>query len=286
MHYVGGRLGRDLLGRGLLRRGLLRGGLLGAASSRPPSWPAPSSPPCAAAFLAGPRARRSASSSEARSSVIDSMSSPLRSDALVSPSVTYGPKRPSLITILASRDRVLAELAQRRGRGGAAAALLGLGQDRGGLVEGDREQLLLGLDRARVGALLDVRAVAAVLRGDVLAVELAERARQRQQLLGLLEGDRVERHRLEQRRRLLAVGDVRAVAPGLGGDLAAVGGRAELAVAGRRRQQLLDLLGRQLVGGEVLGQRGARSSSPRAALQVRAVAADAHDDVVATAGSS
>ncbi len=31
--------------------------------------------------------------------MIDSIASPLRSEALVSPSVTYGPKRPSLITI-------------------------------------------------------------------------------------------------------------------------------------------------------------------------------------------
>src|SRR6476660_368948 len=52
-----------------------------------------------AVFFTGPRARRSASSSEARSSVIDSTSSPLRRLALVSPSVTYGPKRPSLMTI-------------------------------------------------------------------------------------------------------------------------------------------------------------------------------------------
>ena len=157
--------------------------------------------------------------------------------------------------------RVVAELAQRRRGGGAPAALLRLGEDRRRLVEGDREQLLLGLDRARVGALLDVRAVAAVLRGDVLAVELAERARQGEQLLGVLERDRVERHRLEQRRRLLAVGDVGAVAAGLGGDLAPVGGGAELAVAGRRGQQLLDLLRRQLVRREVLGQRRALRSS-------------------------
>ena len=42
--------------------------------------------------------------------------------------------------------RVVAELAQRRRGGRAAAALLGLGEDRGGLVQRDREQLLLGLD--------------------------------------------------------------------------------------------------------------------------------------------
>ncbi len=39
-------------------------------------------------FLTGPRSRRICSSSDARSSVIVSTSSPLRSDALTSPSVT------------------------------------------------------------------------------------------------------------------------------------------------------------------------------------------------------
>ena len=52
-----------------------------------------------AAFLLGPASRRSASSSAARSEVISSSRSPRRSDAFVSPSVTYTPKRPSLATI-------------------------------------------------------------------------------------------------------------------------------------------------------------------------------------------
>ena len=52
----------------------------------------------AGAFFAGPRSRRSASSSAARSMVISSTASPLRRLALVSPSVTYGPKRPSRTT--------------------------------------------------------------------------------------------------------------------------------------------------------------------------------------------
>ena len=47
----------------------------------------------------GAVARRSASSSDARCTVSVSTSSPLRSDALVSPSVTYGPNRPFLTTI-------------------------------------------------------------------------------------------------------------------------------------------------------------------------------------------
>src|SRR5699024_4371743 len=53
----------------------------------------------AGAFLAGALARRSDSSSEARASVSVSTVSPLRREALVSPSVTYGPKRPSLTSI-------------------------------------------------------------------------------------------------------------------------------------------------------------------------------------------
>src|SRR5215469_3445536 len=48
---------------------------------------------------AGPAARRSASISIARWRVIESTSSPRRSEALVSPSVTYGPYLPSLITM-------------------------------------------------------------------------------------------------------------------------------------------------------------------------------------------
>src|SRR5699024_1377261 len=51
-------------------------------------------PPVAASL-----ARRSDSSSLARASVSVSGLSPLRSDALVVPSVTYGPKRPSFTVI-------------------------------------------------------------------------------------------------------------------------------------------------------------------------------------------
>ena len=49
-------------------------------------------------FGAGPFERLSASSSAARSIVTVSGSSPRRRLAFVSPSVTYGPKRPSLST--------------------------------------------------------------------------------------------------------------------------------------------------------------------------------------------
>src|SRR5664280_940838 len=68
-------------------------------------------------FGAGPRARRSASSSAARSSVSVSTSSPRRRLALVSPSVTYGPNRPSRSTI----GRPLAA-STPNSRSGAAAA--------------------------------------------------------------------------------------------------------------------------------------------------------------------
>ena len=53
--------------------------------------------------VVGPLARFSARSSNPRSGVIDSGSSPRRSVALVSPSVTYGPNRPSL-TVTALPD--------------------------------------------------------------------------------------------------------------------------------------------------------------------------------------
>ena len=78
----------------------------------------------AAFFLvAGPRARRSASSSAARSMVIDSTSSPLRRLALVSPSVTYGPEPALADGHRALGHRVGAQLlaAARPRRGGRAA---------------------------------------------------------------------------------------------------------------------------------------------------------------------
>src|SRR4051794_898221 len=54
--------------------------------------------PFLAVFVAGPLARRSASSSAARSRVIASTESSLRSVALYSPSVTYSPNRPAFTT--------------------------------------------------------------------------------------------------------------------------------------------------------------------------------------------
>ena len=230
-------------------------------------------------FLAGPRARFSASSSSPRSRVIDSGSSSLRSVALVSPSVTYGAEPAVLDHDRLPRRRVVAQLAQRR-RGGGPAALLGLRVDRQRLVERHVEELLLGLERARVGALLQVRAVAAVLRGDLLAGLRVERrpraaataaaARRRASTVASsidLNSDAVRGfgpHRLAPAlgRRLVGLrqdlGDVRAVAAGLGDDRRARR-RGPCRAPGRRRprlQQLAGLRRGQLVGREVLGDRG------------------------------
>ena len=113
-----------------------------------PSWPGPSAWPSAgrrllgpaAAALGRPGARRRAVRRAVRRPARWSRSStvsPLRSDALVSPSVTYGPKRPSLTTIgLPDRGR---RPISRSGAFGLALApaALGLGQDQQRLVERD-----------------------------------------------------------------------------------------------------------------------------------------------------
>src|SRR5439155_12334168 len=78
----------------------------------------------------GPFARRSASSSTARSSVSDSTASPARRLAFVSPSVTYGPNRPSLTTTgrpdegscPSSRNGAFAAARPRRCFGAASSA--------------------------------------------------------------------------------------------------------------------------------------------------------------------
>jgi hypothetical protein len=95
--------------------------------------------------LTGPRARLSASSSYPRSAEICSGSSSLRQgrvglavgDVRAEPAVLDDDRPP--------RHGVVAELGQRRlGRG--PPALLGLRVDRERLLEGDVEQLLLGLE--------------------------------------------------------------------------------------------------------------------------------------------
>ena len=79
---------------------------------------------------------RFCSSSAARSMVIASGSSSLRSEALVSPSVTYRPKRPSFNTTGFSRHGS-APSSRSGGVDGATSAAFGLGEDRESLVERD-----------------------------------------------------------------------------------------------------------------------------------------------------
>src|SRR5262249_40136796 len=152
-------------------------------------------PPDRRRGAAGPAARRSASSSIARWTVIESTSSPRRSEALVSPSVTYGPYRPSVITL----GRLAAGSSPRSRRGGAAAPGLGLVEQILGLGERDGEKLLLAIEGTAVAALLHIGPVPSVLHGDGFTVEFAKRARQREQAQGVVQCHGVQRHRLQQR---------------------------------------------------------------------------------------
>src|SRR5690606_31780589 len=87
-----------------------------------------------------------------------------------------------------ARLRIRSELFQRRG-GGLPAPALGLGVDLQRLVQRDVEDLLLAGQRPRIRTLLQVRAVATVLRGDLLtALRVgAHHTRQRQQLQRVLQ---------------------------------------------------------------------------------------------------
>src|SRR5690606_34147816 len=129
----GGALGGRLLGRGLLRRRLLGGRLLrrglGAALGQQ-----------LRGALVGDRLHLVA----------------LAQRGVGLPVGDVGAEPAVLDHHLLPGRRVGAEFAQRRG-GGAAAALLGLGEELLGLLQGDREHLLLGLQGAAVGALLQVR---------------------------------------------------------------------------------------------------------------------------------
>ena len=98
------------------------------------------------------------------------------------PSVTYGTEAAVEHPHRRARVGVRAELGERRLRPRPAAAL-GLGEDRLGLGERHGEELVLGLEAAAVGALLEVGPVATVLRGDLVAVGVgADDPRQREQL--------------------------------------------------------------------------------------------------------
>ena len=78
--------------------------------------------------------------------------------------------------------------------------LLGLRIDGLSFIERDRENLIFALQRARIRALLQVRTVPPVLCSDLHAVDIgAHHPRQTHQLERLLQGDRVDTHRSEQR---------------------------------------------------------------------------------------
>ena len=96
----------------------------------------------------GPRARPAA---RGPLGVTDSTASPLRSEALVSPSVTYGPEAALLDHDGPAAGRVVTQFTQRR-RGGrpAPAAGLGLREQLLRLVQGDGEHLLFRLQRTAV----------------------------------------------------------------------------------------------------------------------------------------
>ena len=131
-------------GCSLLRRGLFRGTFFAAAFFAATFF--------AAAFFRppgadGPAARRSAISSMARSRLSSSSESPRRSDAFVSPSVTYGPNRPERSVIILPARGVWptsfaddAAWPNRRCFGWASSVERAL--------EVDRQQLLLALEAA------------------------------------------------------------------------------------------------------------------------------------------
>src|SRR5699024_2350814 len=163
------------------------------------------------------------------------------------------------------RLRIITQLLERSRRR-LAAALLGLRVDLQRLVERDVEDLLLALQRPRVRPLLEVRAVATVLRGDGRALGvLAHGAGQGQQAQRLLERHGRGLHRLEERggarfgllrtalglllRLRQHLGHVGAEAAGLRDDrVPGLRIRAQLAVAGAlRADELAGRFLRQLV---------------------------------------
>ena len=104
-------------------------------------------------------------------------------------------------------DRVHAQLSQRR-LNRRTTALLRLGVNLQRLLQRNREDLVLATNRAGVRALLQVRAKAAVLHGNLHALSVgAEHARQAHQLQRLLKGHGRQVHGFEQGRgaRLLGL---------------------------------------------------------------------------------
>ena len=166
---------------GLLRAGLLR----------------PSSPGRV------PRARAAARPPPSRS--ISAGSTPRGTVAFIVPSVTYGPNRPSSTRTGAPVSGCGAELGDRRLLLRAPRRCLGCANSASASLEGDREQLLLGARGCgcRRRRLLEVRAVAPVLRGDLASLGVdADDAGSASSCERLVERHRVGRHRREQRRAL------------------------------------------------------------------------------------
>ena len=103
---------------------------------------------------------------------------------------------------LATRVRVLTELGQRR-LSCTAATLLRLRINLTGLLLSDRENLFLGLQRAVVHALLEVRTKATIRRNNLRTVGIrAHVPWKRHELHGLFERDRRRAHPLKQARGL------------------------------------------------------------------------------------
>src|SRR6476659_1687836 len=99
-----------------------------------------------------------------------------------------------------SARRVRSELLEWPARGStAASAPWGLREQRLRFVERHGEELLLVLERAGLGPLLDVGAVAAILCRHLLALDLSDDPWERQQTQRLLERARLRGHRREQR---------------------------------------------------------------------------------------
>ena len=167
-------------------------------------------------------------------------------------------------------DRVVPS-SRSGGAGGPAAAGLRRGEQRQRLLQGDREDLLLGLQRPGVVAPLDVRAVPAGCGED-----LARRRGPRRPAGAAsapcsasssvsVSGD----CDAQQRGVLLAGGHVRPVPAGLEHDrLAGLRVLAELALAAAAEEQLVDLLRGQLVRRDAVRQR-TRSPARRPRLRRR-----------------
>ena len=172
--------------------------------------------------------------------------------------------------------------------GVAATPGLGLGEQGQGLVDGDRQDLVLRREAPGVGPALEIRPELAVV-GDDLLVGLgigAHHPRDAQQVEGLLEGDGGRRHGGEQRggaglrAAVHQLAELHVGAEPPGPDLhrqARLGVLAQDPVGGRGLEERLGPLHRELVGGQVVGD-GHPVLPP---LQVGPVATHPGHDVLA-----